>query len=383
MPISASSGTDVQFDEASGGYRHHRHGRGGPAVPGRRRPRRSPHPGRRRRAPAQAWSDLCRLDVYNAEDVEKTLQAITTEVARQGLRVRAGPPARQPRSRDGDDRHRLHRRGRPARLCRADQHRGNTRTRDYVIRREFDLGEGDAYNKVLIDRGRAPPQQPRLLQERPHHQRAGLHARPRDRHRRRRGPAHRRSSRFRAAIRPRTASSAKSRSPNRNFLGRGQYVRVAGSYGQYSRASSSRSPSPTSWLPDGGGLRPVLEIQRQHALLPLREPDDRRQLRLGLPLTDEVSTSLLRYSLYQQDIKIPNTLKQPYNDCWYRSRLHADATPIGTIPQPPIRFATMAKPRSRIKEAQGKTHHLARRLHAHLQHPRQHRRTRAPASTPR
>src|SRR3712207_8286252 len=30
--------------------------------------------------------------------------------------------------------------------------RGNNRTRDYVIRREFDVGEGDAYNKVLIDR---------------------------------------------------------------------------------------------------------------------------------------------------------------------------------------------------------------------------------------
>jgi outer membrane protein insertion porin family len=29
---------------------------------------------------------------------------------------------------------------------------GNTRTRDYVIRREFDLSEGDAYNKALIDR---------------------------------------------------------------------------------------------------------------------------------------------------------------------------------------------------------------------------------------
>jgi outer membrane protein insertion porin family len=26
--------------------------------------------------------------------------------------------------------------------------RGNTRTRDYVVRRELDLGEGDAYNKV-------------------------------------------------------------------------------------------------------------------------------------------------------------------------------------------------------------------------------------------
>ncbi len=30
--------------------------------------------------------------------------------------------------------------------------RGNIRTRDYVIRREFDLGEGDAYNRALIDR---------------------------------------------------------------------------------------------------------------------------------------------------------------------------------------------------------------------------------------
>jgi outer membrane protein insertion porin family len=29
---------------------------------------------------------------------------------------------------------------------------GNTRTRDYVIRREFDIAEGDAYNKSLVDR---------------------------------------------------------------------------------------------------------------------------------------------------------------------------------------------------------------------------------------
>src|SRR5690606_9412645 len=27
-----------------------------------------------------------------------------------------------------------------------------TRTRDYVVRREFDIGEGDAYNRVLVDR---------------------------------------------------------------------------------------------------------------------------------------------------------------------------------------------------------------------------------------
>jgi outer membrane protein insertion porin family len=30
--------------------------------------------------------------------------------------------------------------------------RGNTKTRDYVIRREFEIAEGDAYNRVLIDK---------------------------------------------------------------------------------------------------------------------------------------------------------------------------------------------------------------------------------------
>ncbi len=28
---------------------------------------------------------------------------------------------------------------------------GNTKTRDYVIRREFDIAEGDPYNRVLVD----------------------------------------------------------------------------------------------------------------------------------------------------------------------------------------------------------------------------------------
>jgi len=32
--------------------------------------------------------------------------------------------------------------------------RGNSRTRDYVIRREFDLSEGDAYNQVLVQRAK-------------------------------------------------------------------------------------------------------------------------------------------------------------------------------------------------------------------------------------
>ena len=38
------------------------------------------------------------------------------------------------------------------------------------------------------------------------------------------------------------------------------------------------------------------------------------QLRLGLPITEEFGITL-RYSLYNTELKVPNTLKRPYNDC--------------------------------------------------------------------
>ena len=47
--------------------------------------------------------------------------------------------------------------------------RGNTRTRDYVIRREFDLAEGDAYNRALVSRAERPLEEPELFQEREDH----------------------------------------------------------------------------------------------------------------------------------------------------------------------------------------------------------------------
>ena len=51
----------------------------------------------------------------------------------------------------------------------------------------------------------------------------------------------------------RTASWRKSRCTETNFLGRGQYVRLCGSEGQYSQGWNCRSPSPISstsgWRP--------------------------------------------------------------------------------------------------------------------------------------
>ena len=68
---------------------------------------------------------------------------------------------------------------------------GNTRTRDYVIRREFDIGEGDPYNHALIERAERRLNNLGYLQEGAYHQPAGLVARPRHRGRRGRGQADR------------------------------------------------------------------------------------------------------------------------------------------------------------------------------------------------
>ncbi|WP_408089544.1 outer membrane protein assembly factor BamA [Rhodoplanes sp. SY1] len=90
--------------------------------------------------------------VYNADAVEKTVEDLTVEVAKLGY-----PFANiRPRG-DRDFNARLvnvvyvMEEGQRAYIERINI-RGNTRTRDYVIRREFDIVEGDAYNRALIDR---------------------------------------------------------------------------------------------------------------------------------------------------------------------------------------------------------------------------------------
>ncbi|MBL4784342.1 MAG: outer membrane protein assembly factor BamA [Cohaesibacteraceae bacterium] len=91
-------------------------------------------------------------DTYSAKAVEKSLEELTIEVSRSGYAfVRVTPR--------GDRDYENHTisltyfvdEGTRAYIERINVN-GNTRTRDYVIRREFDLAEGDAYNRVLVDR---------------------------------------------------------------------------------------------------------------------------------------------------------------------------------------------------------------------------------------
>ncbi|TPM96532.1 outer membrane protein assembly factor BamA [Mesorhizobium sp. B2-1-3A] len=93
-------------------------------------------------------------DVYNAKNVEDSIIALTEKVAGSGYAFAQVTPR-------GDRNFENHTisvvytvdQGTKAYIERIEI-RGNDRTRDYVIRREFDVSEGDAFNQVLIQRAK-------------------------------------------------------------------------------------------------------------------------------------------------------------------------------------------------------------------------------------
>src|SRR4029079_11083589 len=90
--------------------------------------------------------------VYNADQVERSLQNVTTEVARRGYAFAQVRPVgqRDPATRTVQLGYVIEEG--PRVYVERINVRGNTRTKDYVIRREFVFGEGDAYNRALVDR---------------------------------------------------------------------------------------------------------------------------------------------------------------------------------------------------------------------------------------
>ena len=93
-----------------------------------------------------------RGDVYNSDAVEKTVESLTVEISKHGYPFATVRPRgdRNPQTRTISVVFALDE-GVRAYIERINI-RGNTRTRDYVVRREFDISEGDPYNRALIDR---------------------------------------------------------------------------------------------------------------------------------------------------------------------------------------------------------------------------------------
>jgi outer membrane protein insertion porin family len=253
-------------------------------------------------------------DVYNAEDVEKTLTGVTTEVNRQGYPfAQVRPTGQRDRTthqvalgfvvEDG-----------PRVYIERINVRGNTRTRDYVIRRELDLGEGDAYNRVLVDRAE------RRLNGLGFFKKVRFSNEP--------GSAPDRvivnidvedqptgSFSVSGGYSTQDGIIGEVSVSESNFLGRGQYVRIAGTGGQYAKGVDFSFTEPYFL---GYRLAAGFDAFYKYSDLARYSRYETTvvggQLRIGLPVTENFGVTF-RYSLYNTDLQVPNTLKKPYGDC--------------------------------------------------------------------
>src|SRR5690606_19970956 len=92
--------------------------------------------------------------VYSAKDVEESIIALTERVAGQGYACAQVTP-RGDRNFENQTISVVYTIDQSAKsYVERIEIRGNSRTRDYVIRREFDVSEGDAFNQVLIQRAK-------------------------------------------------------------------------------------------------------------------------------------------------------------------------------------------------------------------------------------
>jgi outer membrane protein insertion porin family len=241
--------------------------------------------------------------VYNAEAIEKSVEEMTIEMSKRGY-----PFAQiRPRGDRDDANHRIGviyvvEQGARGYIERINI-RGNTRTRDYVIRREFDIAEGDAYNKVLIDRAE------RRLKNLNYFKMVKVTTEP--------GSAPDRlvlnvdleeqaTGEFSIAGGYSTSDGflGEVSIGERNLLGRGQYVKASVTYGQYARGASLSFVEPylLGYRMSGG-----FELFDKQTLPSTYQSYSSSSLggglSLGLPLREDLGLQL-RYTLYEQSISL-------------------------------------------------------------------------------
>lgn len=266
-------------------------------------------------------------DVYNAEAVEKSVEAIAGETAKRGYAFAQVRPRgeRDPSSQTVNIVYSVEEG--PRVYVERINVRGNTRTRDYVIRREFDMGEGDAYNKVFVDRAE------RRLKALGYFKTVRISSEQ--------GSSPDRvivnvdvedqaTGAFSIAGGYSTTDGfmAEASVQETNFLGRGQFVRVSASNGQRSRGYEFSFTEPfflDRRLAAGFDLFSKQTFNSQYSRYETRTTGG--TVRMSLPFNEEFSIGV-RYSLYQQKLTIPNTAERPYNDCTYG--LGEGITTIGT-----------------------------------------------------
>ena len=270
--------------------------------------------------------------VYNGEAVEKSVEDMTIEASRRGFAfVSVRPRADRKTATRTVDIVYVVEEGQRIYIERINV-RNNTRTRDYVIRREFDIAEGDAYNRALISRAE------RRLKNLNYFKTVKITNEP--------GSAPDRiiinvdveeipTGEFSVAAGYSTADGflGEVSIGERNLLGRGQYARLAVQYGQYTRGFTLSFVEP--YFMDYRFALGFDIFTRQQLASQFVSYDSETigaTIRAGFALSEELSLQA-RYSIYQQKITLPSAL----NNC---NNLSPDF--VTTFPTPSVVGTTPA-----------------------------------------
>lgn len=251
--------------------------------------------------------------LYNAEALEKSVEEMQVEASRRGYAFAVV----RPRGDRNFDAHTVSivfaiDEG-PRTYIERINIRGNTRTRDYVIRREFDLSEGDAYNRSLVDRAE------RRLKNLDFFKTVKITAEP--------GSS---SDRVILDVEVEDKSTgdfsvsggfsttqgalAEVSVSERNLLGRGLYAKASVQYGQWSRGYSLSFVEP--FLLDyrvALGLDLYQREQLSNQWISYNMKTLGFSPRLGFGLREDL-TLQLRYSIFQQEIGLPSALRNCNNN---------------------------------------------------------------------
>jgi outer membrane protein insertion porin family len=282
-------------------------------------------------------------DIYNAEAVEKTVEDMTIEAAKRGYAFATVRPGaqRNPQSRTVNLFFTIEE-GQRAYIERINV-RGNTRTRDYVIRREFDIAEGDAYNRALVNRAE------RRLKNLGYFKSVKILPEP--------GSAPDRvilnvdveeqsTGEFSVSGGYSTADGflGEVSIAERNLLGRGYYGKTSVQYGQYTRGANVSFVDPY-FLGYRVALGLDLFYKQQNATNYVSYETKTMGFgsRLGFALREDLGFQV-RYSIYRQEVSLPANLTNcnNINPDFVNTFPTADA--IGTTPAltPPFGYAGIA-----------------------------------------
>jgi outer membrane protein insertion porin family len=230
---------------------------------------------------------------YSAEDVEASIVALTERVADNGFAFAQVTP-RGSRNLENQSISVVYSIDQgPRAYVERIEIRGNTRTRDYVIRREFDISEGDAFNQVMIRRARqrlerlqyfsavnistsqgSEPDQVVLIVDVTEQSTGELSI----------------GGGYTTGSTPTSGFSVEGSVAERNFLGRGQSIRLSVGGGRNSRDYTLSFTEPYFL---GQRISAGFDIFRQN-----REYDNYSSeltggtIRFGLPITEALSTQL-------------------------------------------------------------------------------------------